>query len=142
MCPPDVRAADAHRQASWSAAQWLLIVLSLDGAGVIGLSVTAAVMPRPSMIAMAMVAAAGWGLALAGILPAVRDVTRAAVRQGRMRVCAGLGVNTLGGIWVLVSFPTTAPAVAALLAAGIVLSVIYLALLARLLLGRPPRRGS
>jgi hypothetical protein len=114
------------------ARRWLVALLSADGAGVLVLSVAAALSMRPSMISLAVVAAAGWVLALAGIPTAVQRPTPAAVKQAGMRVAAGISLNTIGAVWIAVSYPSTMWRAAALLVAGAAIGLAYLLLLRRL----------
>ena len=82
------------------------------------------------MVALAAAAAGGWLLALAGVVPALRDAN--ACHDARVRVIAGIGLTVLGAAAVLALAPEAASASTVLLTAGIAVGLCYLLLLRRL----------
>lgn len=110
----------------------LFVLLSVDGSGVLVLTLAAAAAGlRGSVLSTAVVAAAGWVLALAGVVGAVRSPRTEAVLIARMRVAAGIAVNAVGSAYVLVSYPSATLLASVVLIAGTALGVGYLLLLRR-----------
>jgi hypothetical protein len=109
----------------------LLVLLSVDGSGVLVLTLAAAAGLRGSILSTAVVAAAGWVLALAGVVGAVRSPRTEAVLIARRRVAAGIAVNAVGSAYVLVSYPSATLLASVVLIAGTALGVGYLLLLRR-----------